>query len=87
VNVTVGAGIGSASLSCQHASGSCSSLYEDGNIGSSRQLWGQVGYPILPAVAIHASLHRVSTTIEGKSGVSDLHLNGNVIAVGASIGF
>jgi hypothetical protein len=86
VNVTVGAGIGSATLSCQHVLGSCSDLYEDGSFGSSSQLWGQVGLPILPNLDIHASLHRISSTIKGKSGVSDINLDGNMVALGVTIG-
>ncbi len=85
INFTIGAGAGTAELSCSFASGTeCSDLYDSGVM---TQLWAQLGFNPLPFIDIHMSYHKVSGNVKGKSGESDYGVGGVVYAVGASIIF
>ncbi|MFH2131439.1 MAG: hypothetical protein ABIK68_13775 [bacterium] len=85
INVTLGAGAGTADLSCSVAGGTtCSNYYDKGTV---TQLWAQLGISPIPFLDVHVSYHSVSGDVKGKGSNSDLNVGGTVIAVGASIIF
>ena len=85
INFTIGAGAGTAELSCSITGGAkCSDSYDKGTV---TQLWGQLGFSPLPFIDLHASYHNVSGDLKGKAGNADYGVGGVVYAVGASIIF
>jgi hypothetical protein len=81
INVTIGAGVGSVELDCE----ACSDLYE---AGPATQLWGQLGFSILPALDIHLSYHNIQAKIKSKTvGIDDVGLDGAMTALGVSFIF
>lgn len=87
INFSIGAGLGSAELTCNvddSADGSCSDYYDKGSVS---QLWAQLGIPIFPFIDLHVSYHKITGDIKGKGDVSDESVDGDLFAFGASIIF
>ncbi len=88
VNITLGVGAGNVKLDCAFVDGTvCGDYWDAGGIGSTTQLWGQFGFPIIPLIDIHVSYHSVSSEVKGKENNPDLKFNGTVIGIGAALIF
>ncbi len=88
VNVTVGAGLGQSTLDCDTSGGgSCSDNYDTGTFGTTRQLYGQLGFPFFPFLDVHASYHYVTAEIEGKGSTSNEKFVSNIWALGVAFIF
>ncbi len=88
INITIGAGLGTAELTCEvtdsGTTSKCSDYYEKGAV---TQFWGQLGFYVFPLVDLHLSYHSVSGKLKGKDDEPDESLDGNLYAIGVSILF
>ncbi len=91
INFTIGAGAGTAELSCKTGtSGSCSDSYDKGTV---TQLWGQLGFSPISFIDLHVSYHSISGDLKGKgidsngNPIADYGVGGTLYAIGASIIF
>jgi hypothetical protein len=88
INLTIGAGFGTAELSCDITAtlgtSECSDNYEKGVV---TQLWGQLGFNPIPLVDLHVSYHNISGEVKGKGSNKNYGVGGTLYAVGASIIF
>lgn len=84
VNITLGLGVGNVSLECTTNSGNCSDNYE---AGIATQLWGQLGFPVIPLIDVHVSYHAISAKVKGKENIDNLSFGGSIVAVGFALVF
>ena len=87
INFTLGAGLGSSTLSCVITIKKCSDHWESGSIGSAYQFWGQLGVPVTPVFDLHVSYHSITSKIKGLNGNPDLDFSGTMIGFGAAFIF
>ena len=85
INITIGAGLGSAEMTCDVAPDKDCGFYYDK--GAVTQFWGQFGVPIFPFIDLHVSYHQISGDVKGKEGADDESVDSTLYAIGASIIF